>query len=473
MPDCRSFTVKGSGMKRKAIRQLVLFLINLIYMAAATASFGWVWYRFYADKLWKMPFWRRGNYVIVILFFIVFFMMARLYGSFRHQDLRISEVIYSNAVALLTTGFLMYIVTWLLMRHLPPVWPSLAYVGSSFVVGIPWAWASKTYIKKVMPPEKLLLLYDNEEARANGEYIIRKASWRFELLGQRLVTDDVDEVLKELGEHKTDAIMVCGLHSTPRNAILKYCVRENIKVYVRPNIGDFLVNYAEEIQMANLPVFICQRADPGFIYIFVKRLADIVLGLAGFVVFSPFMLAAAIAIKLYDHGPVLYSQVRLTKDRKEFKVYKFRSMRVDAEKDGIARLSSQGDDRITPVGKIIRAIRVDEMPQIFCILKGDMSIVGPRPERPSIASDYEKEMPEFALRLQVKAGLTGYAQVYGKYNTEPYDKLQMDLLYISRQSLATDFKIILMTIKILFMPESTEGVASGQTTAMSGKKRNS
>ena len=144
---------------------------------------------------------------------------------------------------------------------------------------------------------------------------------------------------------------------------------------------------------------------------------------------------------------------------------KFRSMRVDAEKDGVARLAATDDDRITPVGKIIRAIRFDELPQIFNILKGDMSIVGPRPERPEIAAQYEEEMPAFSLRLQVKAGLTGTAQVYGKYNTEPKDKLKMDLMYINDMSLKEDLKLIFATVKILFMKESTAGVQQGQVTA--------
>jgi lipopolysaccharide/colanic/teichoic acid biosynthesis glycosyltransferase len=157
--------------------------------------------------------------------------------------------------------------------------------------------------------------------------------------------------------------------------------------------------------------------------------------------------------------------VRLTKNGKEFEVLKFRSMIQDAEKDGVARLAKDSDDRITPVGKIIRMIRFDELPQLFNILKGDMSFVGPRPERPEIAKQYEKEMPEFALRLQVKAGLTGYAQVYGKYNTPPYDKVQMDLMYIANQSIFEDLKLMLMTFKILFVPSSTEGVDSNQTTA--------
>ena len=193
----------------------------------------------------------------------------------------------------------------------------------------------------------------------------------------------------------------------------------------------------------------------------VKRVMDIIIALIGLILTSPFLLITAIAIKAYDGGPVLYKQVRLTKNGREFKILKFRSMKVDAEKDGVARLSSQNDDRITPVGKLIRACRVDELPQLFNILKGDLTCVGPRPE---IAAQYVKEMPEFSLRLQVKAGLTGYAQVYGKY-TEPYDKLQMDLMYVSKMGIVTDLKIILATIKILFMPESTEGIAQGQTTA--------
>ena len=145
-------------------------------------------------------------------------------------------------------------------------------------------------------------------------------------------------------------------------------------------------------------------------------------------------------------------------------------MRVDAEKDGIARLASDGDERITKVGKFIRATRIDELPQLINILKGDMSLVGPRPERPEIAKLYEKQLPAFGMRLQVKAGLTGYAQIYGKYNTTPYDKLQMDLLYINDMSVITDLKLILQTVQIVFQKESTEGVKKGQTTAEKERK---
>jgi lipopolysaccharide/colanic/teichoic acid biosynthesis glycosyltransferase len=179
------------------------------------------------------------------------------------------------------------------------------------------------------------------------------------------------------------------------------------------------------------------------------------------------MIITAICIKAEDHGPALYKQVRLTKDGKEFEIYKFRSMRTDAEKDGVARLSTgASDSRITKVGKFIRKVRIDELPQLFNIIKGDLTIVGPRPERPEIAKEYEKTLPEYAMRLQAKAGLTGYAQVFGKYNTTPYDKLLMDLMYIANASVFEDLRIIFSTVKILFQPESTEGIEDGQTTAM-------
>ena len=183
------------------------------------------------------------------------------------------------------------------------------------------------------------------------------------------------------------------------------------------------------------------------------------------------MLVTAIAIKVGDGGPVMYTQERLTKDRKVFKMHKFRSMRVDAEKDGIARLSSgDQDDRVTPVGRFIRKVRIDELPQLFDVLAGNLTLVGPRPERPEIAAQYEKTIPEFAFRLQAKAGITGYAQVYGKYNTSPYDKLQMDLMYIANPSIVQDIEIIFATIKIIFLPESTEGVDKDSLTALSEKQ---
>jgi lipopolysaccharide/colanic/teichoic acid biosynthesis glycosyltransferase len=240
----------------------------------------------------------------------------------------------------------------------------------------------------------------------------------------------------------------------------------NIKAFLIPRVGDLIIAGARRTHMFHLLLLRVERFNPTIEYMIIKRVGDIVLSLVAAILFSPIMLITAICIKAEDHGPVFYKQTRLTKDGKEFEILKFRSMRTDAEKDGVARMSTgDKDDRITKVGHIIRKVRIDEMPQLFNIIKGDLSIVGPRAERPELAKLYQEEMPEFELRLQAKAGLTGYAQVYGKYNTTPYDKLLMDLMYMANASIFEDVRLIFSTIKILFLPESTEGVEEGQTNA--------
>ena len=238
-----------------------------------------------------------------------------------------------------------------------------------------------------------------------------------------------------------------------------------------PHIGDVIMQGAQHVQSFDSPVLTVNRKVLKPEYRMIKRGCDILLSVLGLIIFSPVFLITSIAIKVYDKGPVFYKQVRLTRDGKKFRIIKFRSMKVDAERDGIARLSTgEKDSRITPVGKIVRKYRLDELPQLWNILVGDMSIVGPRPERPEIAEQYYKQMPDFKLRLQVKAGLTGYAQVYGKYNTDPYEKLEFDLLYINSMGILTDLELLFATFRILFSADSTEGVSG--TTAMDDSEDN-
>ena len=198
---------------------------------------------------------------------------------------------------------------------------------------------------------------------------------------------------------------------------------------------------------------------------FIKRLGDILISAIGIIIASPIMLIVAVCIKLYDRGPVFYRQERLTIGAKPFYIWKFRSMVVDSEKNG-AQLAKKNDSRITPVGKVIRNLHLDELPQLFNVFIGDMSIVGPRPERKEIVRKYEKEIPEFHYRMKVKAGLTGYAQVYGKYNTTPYDKLKLDMFYIENFSISLDIQLMFMTFRILFQKETSEGVESWQKDAL-------
>lgn len=452
-------------MDKEQRTDLYLLLVKVLLVAVDTAFFAAAWYLFYSEQLFVETFYGKGHLFVIALFVVLYVSLAKLYGGFDLTTSSASELSYGHAVAAVITAFFTYIVLWLLQRTLPNVLPLLAVMAGMILASALWSGPAVRLTNRLLPPKRTVLIYAYSEAMENGQMIINNMPWRFALVGQLAVDGDPARTLAELKAMNAEAVMICGVSSSVRNDIVKFCIAEKMEAYVRPNIGDYLINGAKTMQMCSLPVMLCQRCNPSVWYLVVKRGMDIALSLAALVILSPLMLVTAAAIKLYDGGPVFYKQIRLTKDRKEFYVYKFRSMRVDAEKDGVARLASQGDDRITPVGKVIRSLRIDELPQLLCILMGTMTIVGPRPERPEIAEQYEKEMPEFALRLQAKAGLTGYAQVYGKYNTSPYNKLQMDLQYIGSMGLVTDLKIIFATIKVLFVPESTEGVAQGQTTA--------
>ena len=451
-------------------RQALITLFSAVLTLVNGALFTLVWFRYYKMKMYIFPFFAKGDLIVIFLYTVLYCVFAQLYGGFEVTFHGAGELTYSHAVSAVLTGAIMYLITALLMRAVPNVLPMLVLILASILAGGLWAWCVKKLTAKLLAARPILLIYDNQDAREDGEAILKSLPGVFRFLDSVDASQGAKALEREIEARGARAVMLCGIPSSLRNDLVKYCIDHGIEAYVRPNIGDFLIKGARSLQLDNLPVLLCHRASPSILYLAIKRLMDIVLSLIGLVVFSPFMLVTAIAIKAYDHGPILYKQLRLTKDRKKFYVYKFRSMKVDAEKDGVARLAQQGDDRITPVGRIIRMLRIDEMPQLFCILLGTMSIVGPRPERPEIAQQYEKDFPEFALRLQAKAGLTGLAQVYGKYNTTPYNKLQMDLQYIGSMGIVTDLKIIFATVKILFFPESTEGVAQGQVTAERGKK---
>lgn len=445
---------------------LILRIIKIMDAVLVTVPFALCWYLYYAKHI-ASPFYAKGDYLVVALFFVLFIIFGRVYDAFLMSMQRISEIVYAQFLAVAVSDFIMYIVIWLLSKHLPNIMPGVAALIGQVILAAVWAYNAHHAYFKIFPPQATAVIYDT---RQGMEKLIGK--YGLDSKYKVVLTATADECIANLAMlDGVSTVFMSGIHSHDRNVILKYCVENNIGTFVIPRIGDTIMSGAYPMHMFHLPMLKVGRYHPQPEYLFIKRLLDIVISAVALVVLSPIFLVTAIAIKATDHGPVFYKQIRLTKDGKEFGILKFRSMRVDAEKDGVARLSSgDHDDRITPVGKVIRACRIDELPQLLNILRGELSIVGPRPERPEIAAQYCEEMPEFSLRLQAKAGLTGYAQIYGKYNTTPYDKLVMDLMYIAHPSIVEDLKIMFATVKILFMPESTEGVSEGQTTAMSGKK---
>ncbi|GEN49058.1 sugar transferase [Ligilactobacillus pobuzihii] len=441
---------------------LQLRLTKALNLVLQTLVFAGTWYFVYAKTIVD-PFYNVGNWAVIALFALIYFLYGRTYDAFVVSLSSVSEKFYSQVLSCLFTDGIMYFVIALLTRHFPRIMPIILCLLVQAVVAYLWSSFSFNWYFKAFPSKKTAIIYDEENdlKETINEYGLGN---KFNV--QKSIKADKDIVDKLFELKSFEIVFLDNVHSHERNQIIKYCIQHDIRVYILPRIGDVIMSGAEKMHMLHLPVLHLGRYSPNLEYLFLKRAFDIIVAILAFIVTSPFMLCVAIAIKATDHGPILYKQIRLTKDGREFKVMKFRSMRVDAEKDGVARLSTgEDDDRVTPVGKFIRKVRFDELPQLFNIIKGDMSIVGPRPERPEIAQQYNEELPEFAMRLQAKAGLTGYAQVYGKYNTTPYNKLEMDLMYIANPSIFEDLKIIFATIKILFESESTEGVSSGTAIA--------
>lgn len=451
----------------KFTHDLLLRIVKTLDAILITMPFAACWLLYYAQRV-ATPRYSRIDWLMIALFFFLYIKFGRVYDAFLMSMNRISEIIYSQTLAAMVSDGIMYVVIWLMSKELPNLLPVLVAIAVQAILAVVWAYFANHWYFRTFRPQPTAIIYDerNEMKQLIESYgLAKKYDVQIKESAGHCVADV--EMLKGM---KT--VFLSGVHSHDRNVIIKYCVANDINIFVIPRIGDTLMSSAHPMHMFHLPMLRLQRYAAPPEYLFIKRILDIILSALAIVITSPIMLITTIAIKVTDGGPVLYKQVRMTKDGKLFNILKFRSMRVDAEKDGIARLSTgDNDDRITRVGRFIRKYRIDELPQFFCIIAGTLSICGPRPERPEIAAEYEKKLPEFALRLQAKAGLTGYAQVYGKYDTLPYDKLQMDLMYIAHPSIIEDLKIMFATVKTLFIPDGTEKVKERTPTSSSSEEQ--
>ena len=438
------------------MKKIPFAVVKMVNIVLLMIPFLICWTLYYEPRTTTVGSKQVSVLVMIIFFFICYYFGQRL-DCFRVSILQIRDVIFGEVLAVMITDIIMYILIWMLSIHLPNLIPGLITWGGQCVIGVIWAFVMHQSYFSTHPPLRTIVIYDERMGMENliHTYGLEK---RFNIKTVYPVESIMDklEVMEEF-----DAAFLCGIHSRERNIILKHCISHKIKLFMIPRIADVMMRGSEQIHMLHLPILKTQRYKPSIEYQIIKRTMDIVVSGIATIVLSPLFLITAIAVKS-DGGPAFYKQKRLTKDGKVFEILKFRSMRVDAEKYSGAVLSAgENDPRITKVGRIIRACRLDELPQLLNILKGDMSLVGPRPERPELQKEIEKEVPEFGLRLQAKAGLTGYAQVYGKYNTTFYDKLLMDLMYISKPSILEDLTIMLATVKILTSKESTEGVGEG------------
>lgn len=435
-------------------KRLVKLLFSFVQISLLVSLYSFLWIGYY-NKVILYPFFRKGNWMVIFIYMVLLAFFMQLYGGFKVGYLRKGNLIYSQMLATFFTNGITYLQTAVLNKAFMSPLPFVGLLIAQALIAIVWTTAFQWIYSSLFPPRRMLLitgdrsdyhLREKIDAR-DDKYIIEKTvNYRRGM--ERLIPDI----------QKSDGVIIGDMPSHERNMILKYCFQNSIRSYSVPKISDILLKSSDELNLFDSPLLLSRNIGLSIEQLFVKRLIDIIGSSIGILISLPFFLIIGISIKLTDGGPVFYTQTRLTKDGKPFQIYKFRTMVQNAEKDGIPRLAAEGDARILPVGRILRRTRLDELPQIYNIFKGDMSLVGPRPERPELVEEFTAEIPEFPSRMKVKAGLTGYAQVYGKYNTTPYDKLKLDLTYIRNYSVFLDLKLIFMTPKILFLRESTEGV---------------
>ncbi len=456
------------SMTNDYIMKTKQFIVKSIHYLITLGLFFYVWILFITNNTpTGGDFAGRYNYIVTAGFGILVAFFNRTYNSYLFGYCRIRTLAFAQFLSQLFSSGIIYFAISLGWNHFYSPLPFLMLLFAYILLDATFSFFGNWYYFHLNPSRKTLLLYRNKRDRRRFGSITGKPTERLYKIEREIQFDGSFEEIQDELNGGYEAVFVAGVNSRCRNGILKYCEEKGLRGFFLPHVGDVIMQGAQHIQAFDTPVMMARRKTIRPEYRVLKRTIDIVLSGLGLVVLSPVMLITAIAIKVYDGGPVFYKQVRLTRDERKFKIIKFRSMRIDAEKDGVARLSTgENDDRITPIGKIVRKCRLDELPQLWNIFVGEMSIVGPRPERPEIAEEYYKHIPDFRLRLQVKAGLTGYAQVYGKYSSDPYEKLEFDLMYINNMGILTDLELMFATAGILFVGESTKGIEVGAENAM-------
>ena len=451
-------------MKRmESVKRLVVLQLTTVSLIVQVLAYAYIWFKYYKAEI-VTDFYIKGDLLVVAMYAILLLFFVSTYGGTKIGYLKPFDVFLSQTFATLMANVFGYAILSLMDAGLVNPKPILVMTAAQLLFNLIWVFVSDGFYKMVFPPRELLLIHGDRPI----EDILFKFSTRKDryVIAKCMHVKEGHEAIQKEVLERYAGIVLWDIPTADRNELMKFCYMKSVRVYMMPKIPDVIIMGCEKMHLFDTPILLTREYALRVEQRMIKRSIDLLCAITLVIITAPVMVLTAIIIKLSDGGPVFYKQVRCTLNNKEFHIVKFRSMRVDAEKDGVARLASKGDPRITPFGRFIRKVRIDELPQLFNIIKGDMSFIGPRPERPEIIKQYMEDMPEFAFRTKVKAGLAGYAQVYGKYNTTPYDKLKLDLTYIENYSVWLDIKLMLLTLKVLITPDSTEGVEKDQKTAL-------
>lgn len=443
--------------RRLEEKDLIRKLEGIIEVLLLTMLYFYIWKNEYS-VMYVRTFYGRGRILLMGIYFIIMYVIMRLTEGLRFGNLKIFDIVVSQWISVLVTNFITFWQICLILNVMSDPRPMLRLTLYDLIITVALPFFFTWLYHLTYVPRNMVLIY-GKRAALNLRFKILERPDKYAITTTISSSEPIESIKEQIMRH--DAVIINDVPAEIRNDILKFCYEHDVRTYIVPKISDVIIGGASNINLFDTPLLLVRGTGLSIGQKFLKRTLDIILSALALVALSPVFLVVSILIRSDDGGSILFRQKRVTRDGKLFTIYKFRSMREDAEKDG-AQFTIDDDPRITKVGRGLRRFRLDELPQLINILKGDMSIVGPRPERIENYDMYESEIPEFRYRTKVKAGLTGYAQVYGKYNTTAYDKLRLDLMYIENYSIILDIKLVLMTFRTLFQKESTEGFSDNK-----------
>ncbi|WP_159459740.1 sugar transferase [Scatolibacter rhodanostii] len=451
----------------KKLKKTIVFFLKVTLFASLFAIFFGI---FSMDNPWLLDPSRTMG-ITMVTFTVMGMAFMSIYGGYAIGQQKSKPIIYSLTLATIITDLITHFELSIMNagagKHGRFVYEDphllLLVIILQILVIIAFTYLGNYIYFLIEPPEKCCVIASSESSLGHVIPKINRFKKQYNIVykihyGNRAVFDRIDEC---------DTVFIYDIPESHRNRFIDYCYQNNKHIYYNFEMAD-VVAMGGKFTTIDDKSFVCHTVKEMTIeQRAVKRLMDISISLVGLIVASPIMLISAIIIKAEDGGKIFYRQKRLTKFGKVFEVLKFRTMK---EENSVHKSAAQDDDRITKVGNVLRRFRLDELPQLINILWGDMTLVGPRPEMLENVAEYTSDLPEFSYRLRAKAGLTGLAQISGKYNTSPKDKLVLDLMYIENFSIWSDIKIILQTVTVFFKSsESTEAFGKQENYSFDDK----
>ncbi len=440
-------------MLKKMRRSILLVWKFLVY-----ALVGSVFFLLFSIRNPYLLVPSRTSGITLLAYSVVYLLMTRVYGGFDVGKKKSRPIIYSLTLSVIAADVIAHLFLCIMNTTVvhggrfvyeQPLLLLLCIVIQILLIVLFAYGGNGIYFHFVPPQQCLVILRPGDDVRRLTGKV---SAYHKQFVICQLVTLDHPRLFDLIDQY--DAVFLFNLSVRERLGIVEYCYSQKKDFYYTLEMADLVSLGTERVMFDDTSMMHSAPKGLSMEQRILKRGFDIAASLICLILASPIMLVTAIAIKLEDGGHVFYRQKRATYGGRTFDVIKFRSMR---EENAVNRSVTKDDDRITKVGRVIRKFRIDELPQLINVLRSDMSFVGPRPEMLENVEKYTSELPEFSYRLWAKAGLTGMAQVYGKYNTPPWEKLAMDMIYIEQYSLLLDLKLLLRTILVLFTPEeSTE-----------------